>query len=162
MDASILFPDLRIFFQIPKYKRMTSVVGAKKQIPTNALYTNIVDVRSTIFTAAGVAVTWTGAVPFPASLSTIGGALFRDMGKTVYLPDPTVPATVGSQSTIMRKVQLVTGYYGTGAAAAGTAAAGGAGEYFTGYIKLGAQTYGGGGDPASAATGSAIGFVRAN
>lgn len=141
---------------------MTSVFSAKKQIPTNALYTNIVDVRSSIFTEAGVPVTWTGAVPYPTSLSTIGGALFRDMGKTVYLPSPTAYSAVGSQSTIMRKVQLVTGYYGTGAAETGTAAAGGSGEYFTGYIKLGGQTYGGGGDPASAARGSAIGFVRAN
>lgn len=141
---------------------MTSVPRTARQVPVNALYTNIVDVRSTIFTSAGVPVTWTGLVSAPTSLSTIGGALFRDMGKTVYLPDPTVGSSVGSQSTIMRKVQLVTGYYGTGAASAGQGAAGGSGEFFTGYIKLGGQTYGGGGDPASAATGSAIGFVRAN
>ena len=147
---------------------MSSIPRRPGQVPANALYTNIVDVRSTIFTATGTPALWTGqaqttgASVTGVNLSSIGGALFRDMGKTVYLPDPTVAASVGSQSTILRKVQLVVGYYGTGAAAAGTAAAGGAGEYFTGYIKLGAQTYGGGGDPASAATGSAIGFVRAN
>lgn len=138
---------------------MSSVERAPRQVPANALYTNIVDVRSTIFTAAGAPALWTGQA-YGVSLSTIGGALFRDMGKTVYLPDPTVPASVGSQSTIMRKVQLVTGYYGTGAFA-GQAGPGNSGEYFTGYIKLGGQTYGGGGDPA-AVVGSAIGFVRAN
>ena len=110
--------------------------------------------RSSIFTAAGVAVTWTGAsAGLEGQLSTLGGALFRDMGKTVYLPDPTVPSSVGSQSTIMRKVQLVTGYYGTGNAAGS--------EHYTGYIKLGGQTYGGGGDPAGGAA-APYGFVRAN
>jgi hypothetical protein len=143
---------------------MSSVPRRASQVPVNALYTNIVDVRSSIFTAAGVPVTWTGNVPVTGSLSSIGCALFRDMGKTVYLPDPTVPATVGSQSTILRKVQLVTGYYGTGAAGAGSqAAAGGSGEYYTGYIKLGGQTYGGGGDPAAASSlPFPYGFVRAN
>ena len=143
---------------------MTSLQRDPRQVPVNALYTNITDCRSTIFTATGGVVTWTGQAAhlYNNNLSSVGGALFRDMGKTVYLPDPTVPASVGSQSTILRKVQLVTGYYGTGAAASGTGAAGGSGEFFTGYIKLGGQTYGGGGDPASAAIGSAIGFVRAN
>jgi hypothetical protein len=138
---------------------MASVERAPRQIPVNALYTNIIDVRSSIFGSNGLTVaSW---VTNPGlSLSTIGGSLFRDMGKTVYVPDPTVPASVGSQSTILRKVQLVTGYYGTGAASSGTAAAGGTLEYYTGYIKLGAQTYGGGGDPAGA--GGAYGFVRAN
>ena len=83
------------------------------------------------------------------------------MGKTVYVPDPTVPASAGSQSTLLRKVQLVTGYYGTGAAGSGLAGASGSTtEYYTGYIKLGAQTYGGGGDPAAA--GGAFCFARAN
>ena len=142
---------------------MSSIPRRPGQVPTNALYTNIVDVRSSIFTATGAPALWTGqaqatgANATGVSLSTIGGALFRDMGKTVYLPDPTVPASVGSQSTILRKVQLVIGYYGTGAAA-GTAGAGNSGEYFTGYIKLGGQTYGGGGDP----TYGSGGFVRAN
>jgi len=137
---------------------MSSVERAPRQVPVNALYTNIVDVRSTIFTSDGL--TKAGWVTTPGlALSTIGGSLFRDMGKTVYVPDPTVPTSVGSQSTILRKVQLVTGYFGTGAAA-GAAAPGAAGEYYTGYIKLGAQTYGGGGDPALA--GGAYGFVRAN
>ena len=138
---------------------MSAVERSRSQLPVNALYTNVVDVRSSIFTANGLTVA--GWVTSPGlALSTIGGALFRDMGKTVYVPDPTVPASAGSQSTILRKVQMVTGYYGTGASASGTAAAGGALEYYTGYIKLGAQTYGGGGDPAPGA--GAFGFVRAN
>jgi hypothetical protein len=133
---------------------MTSVDRAPRQVPANALYTNIRDVRSSIFTAAGVAVTWTGdSAGIAGQLSTLGGALFRDMGKTVYLPDPTVPSANGSQSTIMRKVQFVTGYFGTGNSATS--------DYYTGYIKLGGQTYGGGGDPAGGAA-APYGFVRAN
>jgi hypothetical protein len=138
---------------------MTSVERFPSQIPVNALYTNIVDCRSSIFDVTGLSVA--GWVTTPGlGLSTVGGALFRDMGKTVYVPDPTVPASVGSQSTVMRKIQMVTGYFGTGAAPSGVAAPGGALEYYTGYIKLGAQTYGGGGDPAPAA--GAFDFVRAN
>jgi hypothetical protein len=134
---------------------MTSVERYASQVPVNALYTNIVASQSSIFAADGL--TKSAWVVNVGALSTVGAALFRDMGKTVYVPDPTVPAAGGSQSTILRKVQLVTGYYGTGAASAGSAAAGGSGEYFTGYIKLGGQTYGGGGDP-----GGCGGFVRAN
>jgi hypothetical protein len=67
-----------------------------------------------------------------------GGAILRDLGKTVYQPNPSVYNVLGSQSTIYRKVQLITtgnnGYYGTGGDAA----------YYTGYICLGGQTYGGG------------------
>ena len=132
---------------------MTSVERYASQVPVNALYTNIVAAQSSIFAADGLTkAAWVSGV---GALSTAGAALFRDMGKTVYVPDPTVPTTVGSQSTILRKVQLVTGgaagYYGTGGAATAV------GEYFTGYIKLGAQTYGGGGDPVGSG-----GFVRAN
>ena len=134
---------------------MSAVERAPRQVPVNALYTNIIAAQSSIFAADGLTrAAWVSGV---GALSTAGAALFRDMGKTVYVPDPTVPTSVGSQSTILRKVQLVTGYYGTGAAPGG-AAPGAAGEYFTGYIKLGAQTYGGGGDP----TNVGGGFVRAN
>ena len=140
---------------------MTSVERAPRQVPTNALYTNIRAVQSSIFDATGLAVApW--VVNYTNSLSTIGLVLLRDMGKTVYVPDPTVPTSVGSQSTILRKVQLVQGYYGTGGAAAGTAGFTATTEYLTGYIKLGAQTDGGGGDPVSTGTVAAPGFVRAN
>jgi hypothetical protein len=142
---------------------MASVSRFRSQLPVNALYTNISDCRSSIYTASGTLATWTGQASISTNMSSIGGCLFRDMGKTLYIPDLTAPATVGSQSTIMRKVQLVTGYYGTGAASSGTAAAGRSGEYFTGYIKLGGQTYGGGGDPVSGGGSSPYaGFVRAN
>lgn len=139
---------------------MTSVPRRASQLPVNALYTNIANVTSSIFLADGL--TKAGWVSQFGGLSTLGSALFRDMGKTVYVPDPTVPSAVGSQSTIMRKVQMVTGYYGTGAnGTAGVAGAPGTStEYYTGYIKLGGQTYGGGGDPAAAA--GAYGFARAN
>lgn len=141
---------------------MSSVESFPRQIPVNALYTNIAPVQSSIFLSDGL--TRAGWVVNFNNLSTAGSALFRDLGNTVYVPNPTVPTTVGSQSTILRKVQLVTGYYGTGqAAGTGGTTPGSAGsttEYYTGYIKLGAQTYGGGGDPAAAA--AAFGFVRAN
>jgi hypothetical protein len=138
---------------------MSSVGRFPSQVPVNALYTNIVAVQSSIFDASGLGkAAWVSNV---GALSTAGATLFRDMGKTVYVPDPTVPTSVGSQSTILRKVQLVTGYYGTGAngVAGAGGAPGGVGEYYTGYIKLGGQTYGGGGDPAM---GTVNGFVRAN
>ncbi len=137
---------------------MTSVERFASQVPTNALYVNIAAAGSTIFSVTGGPVNWTGALAGGTGLPA-GSVLVRDMGKSVYLPDPTIPATVGSQSTIMRKVQVVRGYYGTDAVA-GATAPGGAQEYFTGYIKLGAQTYGGGGDPVPAA--AAFTWARAN
>lgn len=131
---------------------MSSVPRRASQVPTNALYVNIAAAQSSIFNADGATrAPWVSQF---GSLSTAATSLFRDMGKTVYVPDPTVPTSVGSQSTILRKVQLVSGYYGTGGAS-GTAS-----EYYTGYIKLGGQTYGGGGDPAPAA--GAYCFARAN
>lgn len=140
---------------------MTSVERFASQVPTNALYTNIKAVQSSIFDATGLAVApW--VVNYTNQLSTIGLVLLRDMGKTVYVPDPTVPASVGSQSTILRKVQLVQGYYGTGGAASGTAGNTATTEFQTGYIKLGGQTYGGGGDAVSTGAVAAPGFVRAN
>jgi hypothetical protein len=79
-----------------------------------------------------------------AALQNAGAAVLRDMGKYVYLPAPAG----ASQSTILRKVQLVPsgaqGYYGVGGAA-GTAT-----EYFTGYISLGGQSFGGGNGVATA------------
>jgi hypothetical protein len=127
---------------------MSSVLSYKPL--TNALYVNIADTRSSILTPALTNVEWGTLQNFPG-LSTAGQILLRDMGKTMYLP-----ASGGaSQSTILRKVQLVTGYYGTGAAASGAGAPGGASEYYTGYIRLGGQTYGGG-------TGVPSGFARAN
>lgn len=124
---------------------MPSVTSTRSQIGPNKLYINVAGIQSTIFDATGTKVAWVNSF---GALSTAGAVVLRDMGKNVYLPDPTVnnPA-VGSQSTILRKIQLVpsgtAGYYGTGAGT-GSAAAGGAQEYYTGYIALGGQTYGGG------------------
>ena len=86
---------------------------------------------------------------------TTAGALFRDMGKTLYLPAPTAGSAVGAQSTILRKIKLVpsgaNAYYGTGGAA-GTVGT----EFDTGYIHLGGQTYAGG-----AGFGSGVGYTAA-
>jgi len=134
---------------------MSSVISSRSQIPVNKMFINIGDIRSTIYDINGVPVTWTGYnTAISGSLATPGSAILRDMGRTVYLPDPTIPSSVYAQSTILRKVQYVpqgaNGVYGTGAAASGTAAPGGAQEYYTGYIRLGGQTYGGGDGVATA------------
>ncbi len=118
---------------------MSSVISAPSQIPVNKLYTNLAAAPSSIFLADGATV----APWMLARTSGIGALIVRDMGKKVFLPDPTVPAAGGSQSTILRKVQLVPtgatgGYYGTGGAAGTTS------EFFTGYIRIGGQTFGGG------------------
>jgi hypothetical protein len=118
---------------------MTSVITAPSQIPANKLYANLAAAPSSITLVDGATV-----VPWLTGRTATAGALIvRDMGKSVYIPDPTVPSAVGSQSTILRKVQLVPtgaggGYYGTGGAAGTTS------EYYTGYIRIGGQTFGGG------------------
>lgn len=135
---------------------MTSVSGGFNQVPANSLYINLVAVQSTIVDSNNVVVPWVvGALGGP--LSTAGAAVFRDMGRNVYLPNPTLATSVGAQSTILRKVQYVTaganGYYGTGDSA--LAAPGSDTDFYTGYIRLGGQTFGGGG-------GAPSGFVRLN
>ena len=148
---------------------MTSLQREPRQVPVNALYTNIRGANSSIYNADGLSLaswmradlTTAAGWSYLGALSSPGGVTLRDMGRTVYVPDPTVPASVGSQSTILRKVQLVTGYYGTGTTNGGStsAAPGTTGEYLTGYIKLGGQTYGGSEAGSSAAVRV---FVRAN
>lgn len=108
------------------------------QVPTNALYVASAAHPSSIKDATGAASpSWVTAALCAA------GAVYRDMGKTVYLPAPTTPSAVGAQSTILRKVQLVpagaAGLNGTGGAAGAAGS-----EFFTGYIPIGGQTYGGG------------------
>lgn len=132
---------------------MTSIERSLAQIPANKLYINVGPIQSTIYDGVGVAASnvapWVTQV---GALSTAGAVVLRDMGKYVYLPGSTSGGA--SQSTILRKVQLVPegsqGYYGTGA---GTGALpGSATEYYTGYIVLGGQTYGGGdGNPTAVA-----------
>lgn len=135
---------------------MTSVNATYAQIPANKLYINVVNIMSSIVDSNNVVVPWVAA-PAAGPLSTAGAAVLRDMGRYIYRPDPNIPTAVGSQSSILRKVQLVAqgtnGYYGTGNNSA--AVAGSATDFFTGYIRLGAQTYGGG-------TGVPTGVARLN
>ena len=130
---------------------MTSVRATYSQIPANKLYINITDIRSTIVDSNNNPAPWVTASA-ASGLNTAGGAVLRDMGRNVYLPDPNVASAVGSQSTILRRVQLVTsgqnvlgaaGYYGTGNSA--LSGAGSDTDYYCGYIRLGGQTYAGGG-----------------
>ena len=131
---------------------MTSIQGGFSQIQPNKLYINLLSLASTIVDSNNVLVTWAqGGVSGVNNtvlglLSTPGSAVLRDMGKNVYLPDPTIPTSVGSQSTILRRVQLVTtgtnGYFGTGDGIG--CVAGSESDYYCGYIRLGGQTYAGG------------------
>lgn len=116
---------------------MSSVERATSQIPANKLYVNLAGLQSTIFDATGTKAAWVNSV---GALSTTGAVVLRDMGKSIYLPADNTGAF---QSTVLRKIQLVpSGAYTNvngvgGASTAGT-------EYFTGYISMGGQTYGGG------------------
>jgi hypothetical protein len=127
------------------------------QLPANKLYINLININSTIVDSNNVPVPWLVYQPVAGPLSTAGAVVLRDMGKNVYLPDPTVTTGVGANSTILRRVQLVTtgtnGYYGTGNTS--VAVAGSGTDFFTGYIRLGGQTYGGG-------TGIPTGVARLN
>jgi hypothetical protein len=126
-----------------------------KQFTANALYVNIASASNLIYDATGTRVAWGTGTPALSNGITTAGALFRDMGKTLYLPAPTTASAVGAQSTILRKIQLVpsgaNGYYGTGGAA-GTVGT----EFLTGYIQIGGQTYAGG-----AGVGSGVGYAAA-
>jgi len=125
---------------------MSSAGRYRSQIQPNKLWTNILSIASSIVDSNNVPVPWLVYQPAAGVLSTPGAAVLRDMGRNVYLPDPTVNTGVGSQSTILRRVQLVTtgtnGYYGTGDNI--TSVAGSDSDYFCGYIRLGGQTYAGG------------------
>ena len=134
---------------------MTSVIGGFNQIHPNSLYINLVAVQSSIVDSNNNPVPWVVAY---GALSTAGTVVFRDMGRTNVLPNPTVPTAVGGQSTLLRKVQLVPtgpagGYYGTGNSS--IAGSGSGTDFYTGYIKLGGFTFGGG-------TGVPSGFARLN
>jgi hypothetical protein len=152
VSGLILSSFVYIFFLTIRYKQMTSVIGGFNQIPANKLWTNILSLTSSIVDSNNNLVPWlspNGGTQNWAALglaSTPGAAVLRDMGRNVYIPDPNVATTVGSQSTVLRRVQLLptgaNGYYGTGNAAG--CLAGSDTDYFTGYIRLGGQTYGGG------------------
>jgi hypothetical protein len=97
-----------------------------------ALYINATDMRSTVFLSDGsTRAPWIAAL---GPLSTSGAATFRDMGKLVYIPDPTVYGGA-APSTILRKVQ----YIPTGAAQTGNGVGGEAtGSYYSGCVRVGA------------------------
>ena len=126
---------------------MASLQSAYERIPSNKLYVNIGAIQSTITDVNLSSVAWVTNLQALGLLSTAGSAVLRDMGKTVYLPSPTVVpvGAVAGISTVLRKVQLVPsgalGSFGTGGTV-GTVA--GVPDYFTGYIQLGGMTYGGG------------------
>ena len=114
---------------------MTSLLNNYKQ--TTAMYINVASVYNKIYDSNGAIASWAhpGAGDFSNALATAGASVFRDMGKTIYLP---ANSTVSSQSTILRKVQLVPAgaNYGTGGNVAN--------DFYTGYIRIGGQSYGGG------------------
>ena len=135
---------------------MTSLQSRYDQIPSNKLYVNLAAIQSSITDSNLSSVSWVTNAGALGQLSTAGAAILRDMGKTIYLPSPSVTATStrGSISTVLRKVQLVPsgarGSYGTGGAGTNTSGNGGAvPDYYTGYIQLGGLTYGGGNGTAS-------------
>jgi hypothetical protein len=149
---------------------MTSVTSGYEQVPANKLYVNIGSVYfSSIYTssmttptwltgtASGTAITGVYTSTLSSILNTAGSAIFRDLGKTLYVPSPN-PTPVGAVpgiSTVLRKVQLVPagtlGTYGVGGPASGLET-----DYFTGYIQLGGLQQGGGGN------GMLSKFVRLN
>jgi hypothetical protein len=124
--------------------KMSSAVRSVSQVPANKLYINIADVRSTIYSAVTVdgatKAAWVNDEDVNTDLGAAGQAVFRDMGKTVYLPSLYAGSSLGTQSTILRKVQMVRpgddGDNGTAQSSDST--------YYTGYIALGGQSYGGG------------------
>ena len=137
---------------------MTSVTSGYAQVPSNKLYVNIAACQSSIFTSTGTTkAAWVTNVSAAVQLATAGSAIFRDLGKTLYLPSPTATPVSGAGgiSTVFRKVQLIpaftAGTFGTGGANAGSEV-----DYFTGYIQLGALQQGGGGN------GSPVTIVRLN
>ena len=137
---------------------MTSLQSAYARLPSNKLYVNIADARSNI-TDSNLSTTYylTGALN--TALQNPGQCILRDMGQTIYLPAPSAVGTsaAGGISTVLRKVQLVpsggAGYYGTGGSVL---------PNYTGYIQIGALTYGGGNGVGGANASGAIKFARLN
>lgn len=100
------------------------------------MYINVASVHGKIYDNNGAMAAWAnpGEGQFSNALATAGASVFRDMGKTIYLP---ANSTASLQSTILRKVQLVpAAAYGTSGSVAN--------DYYTGYIRIGGQSYGGG------------------
>ena len=118
---------------------MSSAERVRAQMPANKLYINLAGIQSTIFQENGSTLASWLNDSAANGLQTIGSAVLRDMGVTKYVPGPEVPGGT-FQSTLLRKVQLVTAGDATGAGVSYSAAAS---NYYTGYIKMGPTTYGG-------------------
>ena len=124
---------------------MSSLLGNYAQ-SNRALYINVTGINSTIFADSNnttdglVRAPWVNL--FVLALSTPGQTVLRDMGKTVYLPGPEIvdsnsSSAAGYISSVFRKVQYIP------PDTTGTGSADGI-NYYTGYIRLGGVTYGGG------------------
>ena len=132
---------------------MTSLQSAYAQIPSNKLYVNILNANSTITDSNLSTLAFNTSVN--TQLSNPGSCVLRDMGKTIYLPSPTVVpvGAVPGISTVLRKVQIVAAGLVNGVGGSTTEA--GVPDCLTGYIQIGALTYGGG-------NGAPVKFVRLN
>lgn len=132
---------------------MTSLQSAYAQIPSNKLYVNILNANSTITDSNLSTLAFNTSVN--TQLSNPGSCVLRDMGKTIYLPSPTVVpvGAVPGISTVLRKVQIVAAGLVNGIGGSTTEA--GVPDCLTGYIQIGALTYGGG-------NGAPVKFVRLN
>lgn len=132
---------------------MTSLQSAYAQLPANKLYVNIANANSTITDSNLSTLAFNTSVN--ALLSNAGTCILRDMGKTIYLPSPTVVpvGAVPGISTVLRKVQIVATGLVNGIGGSTTEA--GVPDCLTGYIQIGALTYGGG-------NGAPVKFVRLN
>lgn len=140
---------------------MTSIGSGYAQVQSQKLYLNLSNAQASVFTSSLGVPTWISGQlatsTISTALGTTGAAIFRDLGKTLYLPSPTntpVGAVPGI-STVLRKVQLIpfgaNGTFGTGGPASGIDT-----DYYTGYIQLSGLQQGGGGN------GAPVKFVRLN
>ena len=111
---------------------MSSVHSYIRQ--TNTLFTNGKDMLSTIYLSDGTnRAPWvaTANASIQSSIRVAGNAVFRDMGKLVYLPSPDVGS--GAVSSIFRKVQFVP----QGVLQTGQGVGGGDATYYVGYVSVG-------------------------
>jgi len=140
---------------------MTSVQSAYGQVPSGKLYVNLSNAQAFVYTSTLGVPTWiSGQIAtstISTALGTTGGAVFRDLGKTLYVPYPSISSVgaVPGISTVLRQVQLIptgtNGTYGAGGPASGLDT-----DYYTAYIQLPGLQQGGGGN------GAPVKFVRLN
>jgi len=120
---------------------MTSATSHIKQnLNDVGFYIPVADIRTKVLNLSGTSLStavWANSGPTSSLISTAGGALLKDMGKTFI-----------SSSRVFRKIQLVR----SGAAFASSFGVAGVPtvgeEYLSGYIEMGFE---GGGSPAPVA-----------